>query len=138
MPAKMRIGIVASEYNYDITRVMHERAVEHARFLDAEVSKTVWVPGVYDMPVVVKHLLDDRTIDGVVTLGAVVEGETEHDQLVISQAARKLVDLAVASGKPVALGISGPGMSRLQALERVDKAKEAVESAVKLWKALKA
>jgi 6,7-dimethyl-8-ribityllumazine synthase len=137
MAGKMRIGIVCSEFNFDITQMMLERAKEHAKFLDVEVAKVVMVPGVYDVPLAVKRLMKDKNIDGVVTIGAVIEGETEHDQLVIGQAARKMTDLAVEYEKPVGLGISGPGMSRLQAQDRIDRAKDAVESVVKQWKALK-
>jgi 6,7-dimethyl-8-ribityllumazine synthase len=71
-------------------------------------------------------------VDAVVTLGAVIEGATQHDEVVIQHAARKIMDLALEFGKPVTLGISGPGMTRLEAQERIDYAKRAVESAVKL------
>jgi 6,7-dimethyl-8-ribityllumazine synthase len=137
MTEKMRIGIVCSEYNFDITQMMLERAKEHAKFMEVDVAKVVMVPGVYDIPLAVKSLLKNKNIDGVVTIGAVIEGETEHDQIVIGQAARKMTDLAVEYEKPVGLGISGPGMSRLQAQDRIDRAKDAVESVVKQWKALK-
>jgi 6,7-dimethyl-8-ribityllumazine synthase len=137
MAEKMKIGIVCSEYNFDITQMMLERAKEHAKFLDAEVAKVVMVPGVFDMPLAIKRLLKEDAIDGVVTIGAVIEGETEHDQVVIGQTARKMTDLSVEFEKPVGLGISGPGMSRLQAADRIEKAKEAVESVVKQWKALR-
>jgi 6,7-dimethyl-8-ribityllumazine synthase len=133
----MRIGMVCSEYNYDITQMMLERAKEHAKFLDVVVAKVLMVPGVYDIPLAVKMLLKDKNVDGVVSIGAVIEGETEHDQIVIGQAARKMTDLAVEYEKPVGLGISGPGMSRLQAEDRIERAKDAVESVVKQWKALK-
>ena len=36
----MKIGIVVSEYNYDITMMMLERAKDHVKFLGAEVSDT--------------------------------------------------------------------------------------------------
>ena len=137
MAGKMRIGIVCSEFNFDITQMMLERAKEHAKFMDVDVAKVVMVPGVYDIPLAVKTLMKDKSVDGVVTIGAVIEGETEHDQVVIGQAARKLTDLAVEYEKPVGLGISGPGMSRLQAQDRIDRAKDAVESVVKQWKSLK-
>ncbi len=137
MVERIRIGIVCSEYNFDITQMMLERAKEHAKFLGAEVTRIVTVPGVFDMPLAIKSLLKEKAIDGVVTIGAVIEGETEHDQVVIGQTARKVTDLAVEYEKPVGLGISGPGMTRLQAQDRIDKAKEAVESVVKQWKALK-
>jgi 6,7-dimethyl-8-ribityllumazine synthase len=137
MAGRMRIGIVCSEFNFDITQMMLERAKEHAKFLDVEVARVVMTPGVFDIPLAVKRLVKDKDIDGVVTIGAVIEGETEHDQIVIGQAARKITDLAVEYEKPISLGISGPGMTRLQAEDRIERAKDAVESVVKQWKAMK-
>lgn len=133
----MNIGIVVSEFNYDITMMMLERAKEHARFLGVEVKKVINVPGVFDMSLAIKNLLEDEEIEGVVTLGAVIEGETEHDDIVISHASRKIADLSLEYNKPVSLGITGPGMSRLQAEERIERAKSAVESVVKMYKNLK-
>ena len=132
----MKLGFVVSEFNYDITMMMLERAHEHAKFLGADVKKVVKVPGVFDMPLAVKSLLEDKSIDGVVTLGAVIKGETDHDEIVIQHASRKIADLALEYGKPVSLGISGPGQTRLQAESRIDRAKSAVESAVKLYQRL--
>ena len=134
---KIRIGAVVSEFNYDITMMMLERAKDHAKFLDAEITKIVKVPGVFDMGIAIKKLLKDKNIDGVITLGAVIEGETEHDELVIQHASRKIADLSIEYDKPIGLGISGPGMTRLQAEERIERAKAAVESVVKLYKNLK-
>lgn len=128
----VKIGIVASEFNYDITYAMVEQAKEHAAFLGANVSRVVKVPGVFDMPLAVKKMLGRNDIDGVVTLGAVIEGETEHDDIIIQHASRKIADLSLDFDKPVALGISGPGMSRLEAHTRVKYAKRAIESVVKM------
>ena len=133
----MKIGIVVSEFHYDITMMMLERAKEHAKFLNAEVTNVIQVPGVFDIPLAVHKLLEKEGIDGVVTLGAVIEGETEHDDVVMGQASRKITDLAVEFGKPVGLGITGPGMSRLQAEKRIERAKTAVESVVKMHERLK-
>jgi 6,7-dimethyl-8-ribityllumazine synthase len=133
----VKLGLVVSEWNFDITGPMHEFAKRHADFLGAQISAEILVPGVYDMPLAVEKLLKRGDVDAVVTLGAVVEGETEHDEVVIQHAVRKLVDLSVQHGKPVSLGISGPGMTRVQALERVnDYGRRAVEAAVKLTKRL--
>ena len=41
----MKIGIVVSEYNYDITMMMLQRAEEHAKFLNLDVTKVLRVPG---------------------------------------------------------------------------------------------
>lgn len=134
---EIRIGIVVSEFNYDITMMMLERAKEHAAFLGAKVAKVITVPGVFDIGLAIKKLLQVMGIDGIVALGAVIEGETEHDELVIQHAARKIIDLSIQYDKPVALGITGPGMTRLQAEERIERAKMAVESVVKMHHALK-
>jgi 6,7-dimethyl-8-ribityllumazine synthase len=133
---KYNLGIVVSEYNYDITSVMLERAKAQANFLEVNVAKVVMVPGVFDMPLAVKKLMLNKGIDAVVTLGAVIEGETEHDDIVITNAARKMTDLSVEYEKPVGLGVTGPGMTRLQAQDRVEKAGEVVESVVKMLKRL--
>ena len=133
----VRIGIVVSEFNYDITMMMLERAKEHAEFLGAKVVKIVKVPGVFDMGLAIKKLLERDDIDGVVTIGAVIKGETDHDEIVMQHASRKIADLAVEYGKPVSLGISGHGMTRLQAEERIEKAKEAVEAVVKMCRRLR-
>jgi len=134
---KISIGAVVSEFNYDITMMMMKRAEEHAQFLGAEITQTVKVPGVFDMGLGIKKLLERKDIDGVVAIGAVIEGETEHDDIVIQHASRKIADLSIEYGKPVGLGISGPGMTRLQAGARIERAKTAVEAVVKLHRRLK-
>jgi len=132
---KVRLGIIVSEFNYDITYLMLQKALNHAKFLGAEVSYVLKVPGTFEIPLAVKKLLTKDEVDAVVTLGAVIQGETKHDEVVANQAARKIMDLGIEYGKPVTLGIIGPGATRIQALERVeDYARRAVEAAVKMVK----
>ncbi|MCL2608203.1 MAG: 6,7-dimethyl-8-ribityllumazine synthase [Methanomassiliicoccaceae archaeon] len=133
---KYKLGMVAAEFNFDITSMMMERARSEAEFLEVEIVRTIMVPGVFDIPLAVKKLLEEKEIDAVITLGAVIEGETEHDEIVISHASRKIADLSLEFNKPVALGITGPGMSRLQAVDRIEKGREAVDAAVKMLKRL--
>ncbi|TAJ45540.1 6,7-dimethyl-8-ribityllumazine synthase [Methanofollis fontis] len=128
----IKIGFVVAEFNRDITYMMEIEGREHAQFLGAEVTETIYVPGAYDMPLAIKKLLTKGDIDAVVTIGCVIEGATQHDEIVVQHAARKIIDLSLEYNKPVALGISGPGMTRMEATERMDYAKRAVESAVKM------
>jgi len=128
----VRIALVASEFNYDVTTMMLERAKEEVVFLGATVGPIVRTPGVYDMPLAVKALFGRADVDAVVTLGAVIEGETDHDEVVMGQAARKLLDLSVEFEKPLGLGISGPGETRLQAQDRIENAAAAVRAVVKM------
>jgi len=129
----VRLALVVAEFNYDVTQLMLQKAIDHAKFLGAEVVYVVKVPGVYDIPTVLRDLVMKEEVDAVATLGAVIQGATKHDEVVAQQAARKILDISVESGKPVALGIIGPGANRMQALERVEEyARRAVEAAVKL------
>jgi 6,7-dimethyl-8-ribityllumazine synthase len=129
----VRLALVVAEFNYDVTQFMLQKAIDHAKFLGAEVVYVVKVPGVYDIPTVLRDLVMKEEVDAVATLGAVIQGATKHDEVVAHQAARKILDISVESGKPVALGIIGPGVNRMQALERVEEyARRAVEAAVKL------
>jgi 6,7-dimethyl-8-ribityllumazine synthase len=129
----VRLALVVAEFNYDVTQLMLQKAIDHAKFLGAEVVYVVKVPGVYDIPTVLRDLVMKEEVDAVATLGAVIQGATKHDEVVAQQAARKILDISVESGKPVALGIIGPGANRMQALERAEEyARRAVEAAVKL------
>ncbi len=129
----VRLALVVAEFNYDVTQLMLQKAIDHAKFLGAEVVYVVKVPGVYDIPMVLKDLVMKEEVDAVATLGAVIQGATKHDEVVAQQAARKILDISVEFGKPVTLGIIGPGANRIQALERVEEyARRAVEAAVKL------
>ena len=119
--AKYNIGAVVAEFNYDITQMMLGLAKEEAKSRDCEITQVVTVPGVFDMALAIKKLLEKDEIDAVITLGAVIEGATDHDQIVAQHASRK-----------IALGISGPGMTRLDAHKRVDYGKRAVEAAIKM------
>ena len=135
--AGVTVAIVASEFNYDVTLLMLERAKEEVEFLGATLGPVMKTPGVWDMPLAAKVLLGRDDVDALVALGAVIEGETNHDEVVMNQAARKLTDLSVEFGKPVGLGISGPGETRLQAQDRVENAGNAVRAVVKMVRRLR-
>lgn len=135
--AEIKLGFVVSEFHRDITYQMEILGREHAAFLGATVHRTFYAPGTFDMPLAVKKLLMEGEVDAVVTLGCIIEGGTEHDEVIAAQLTRKIMDLSLEYNKPVTLGVSGPGMTRLEAQERVDYAKRAVEAAVKMVKRLR-
>lgn len=134
----MKIAYVVSEFNYDITSRMLERAQAHAEFLGEKSGPVVWTAGVFDTSLPIKALLKRKDVDAVVVIGCVIQGETGHDQIVAQHASRKAADLALEFEKPVGLAITGPGMSRLQAEARVDVGRHAVEAVVKTVRQLKA
>ncbi|VVB56983.1 6,7-dimethyl-8-ribityllumazine synthase [uncultured archaeon] len=131
------IAMAVADFNDEITGRMLAQAQEEAKKSGAEVVKTVHVPGAYDLPLIVATLLEREDIDAAVALGAVVKGETGHDEVVVSTCAKQLSDLSIEFGKPVGMGIIGPGVTHAQAQARADEyARRAVQAALKLVDAL--
>ena len=97
---------------------MLEEAKVHASKLNSTISHICYVPGTFDMPLIISHLLQDSSIDAIITLGAVIKGDTNHDILIAENTARLISDLSLNFKKPIALGISGPNMTVEQAWER--------------------
>ena len=129
----MNIAIVVAEFNSEITSKMLDLAIEKAEVLKMNVKYISKVPGVFDMPLLIDALLQKKDVDAVVTLGAVIRGQTKHDELISHVTAKALADLSIKHQKPVTLGITGPGMSDRQAHQRIRPvAERAIEAAKKL------
>jgi len=129
---------VVSEFNQQVTSRMLSVAQEKAKLLKLNVKYTCKVSGVYDIPILVDTLLQKKDVDGVATLGAIIKGQTKHDEIIAHSTATKLTDLSLKYQKPVSLGISGPGMEERQAFARIRPvAERAIEALVNISKELK-
>jgi len=134
----LNIAIVVSEFNQEITSRMLAVAQEKAALMKLKISYTCMVPGAYDMPIIVNALLEKKDVDAVVTLGAIIKGQTKHDEVISHSAANALTNLSLKHQKPVSLGISGPGMQEKHAFARIRPvAERAVEAVVKILDELK-
>ncbi|MDY7081390.1 MAG: 6,7-dimethyl-8-ribityllumazine synthase [Halobacteria archaeon] len=131
------LGLVVAEFNRPLTSEMEELAQEYVdEREDIEIVDKIIVPGSYDMPLAAKRLCERDDVDAVATIGVVIEGDTDHDQIVVEITADKLADISLEYDKPVTLGVSGPGMSADEARARVEYAERAVESAVEMVRRL--
>ncbi|MBT8243494.1 MAG: 6,7-dimethyl-8-ribityllumazine synthase [Nitrosopumilus sp.] len=134
----MNIAVVVSEFNEEVTSRMLAVAKEKAESINLKITYTCTVPGAYDMPIIVDSLLKKKDVDAVVTLGAIIKGQTKHDEVISHAAAQALTDLSLKYLKPVSLGISGPGMQERHAYARIRPvAERAVEAVVKISDELK-
>lgn len=130
---RIRLAIVVAEFNHEITNKMLHTAKNHAKNLNIHVKMVCQVPGTFDMPLMVEKLLKTEQIDAIVTLGAVIKGETGHDIVIANNTARLLADLSLKYQKPVTLGITGPEMTIKQAKKRtISVPKRAIEAAHKM------
>ncbi|MDZ7702073.1 MAG: 6,7-dimethyl-8-ribityllumazine synthase [Halobacteriales archaeon] len=130
------LGLVVASFHGPITERMEEHAHEAAAAREAAVVETVRVPGAYDAPLAADRLARREDVDAVAVLGAIVTGDTDHDQVIGQAAADGLTRVSLDRDTPVAFGVSGPGQTAAEATDRVDKGADAVDSACDLVEAL--
>lgn len=127
-----RIALVWAEFNSEITSEMRDRAARAIDEAGYVADPILMVSGTYDLPFAVDHALSMSGVVGAVAIGVVVTGETRHDEIITHAAAKSLLDVSLARGKPVGLGVTGPGQTYAQAQARVDRAEAAVEAVLRL------
>ena len=66
-----------------------------------------------------------------------IKGETLHDEALMAAVPRALLDVGLRLGKPVGLGITGPGMTDAQAMARADKGADAVDAVARMHELLR-
>jgi 6,7-dimethyl-8-ribityllumazine synthase len=122
--AGLHIAVVVARFNEDITSKMlagaREALAQHGvREDDVDIA---WVPGAFELPFAARKLAETKRYDAVVCLGAVIRGETTHDQYVSSAAARGIADVGRDTGVPAVFGVITPN-TKEQALARAGGAK---------------
>ena len=102
-----RFGIVVSRYNESITTKLLAGAVETLRGhgVADDAIDVAWVPGAWEIPLVADRLARSGAYAGVLCLGAVIRGETTHDQHINRQVSISLGQTALATGVPVLFGV---------------------------------
>lgn len=130
------LGLVVAQFNAAVTDQMGAAATDAAADRGVDVINTVRVPGVYDSPLAADRLARQDNVDAVAVIGAVVTGDTDHDQVISDATASSLQSVGLDRDTPVTFGVSGPGQSGAEARERVDKGAAAVDAAVDLVEAL--
>ena len=102
-----RFAIVVSKYNDSITTKLLSGAVETLTSRgvpDARID-VVWVPGAWEIPLVAQRLAQSHQYVAVLCLGAVIRGETTHDEHINRQVSLSLGQIALDTGVPVLFGV---------------------------------
>lgn len=102
-----RLAIVVSHWNDSITDKLLDGAVrtltEHG-IPDANID-VAWVPGAWEIPLVAQQLADSHRYAAILALGAVIRGETTHDQHINRSVSAAISEIALETGTPVLFGI---------------------------------
>jgi 6,7-dimethyl-8-ribityllumazine synthase len=126
------LGLVVAEFeaHASVTDEMEANARAAAEETGATIVDTIRVPGSYDTPLAADRLARRSDVDAVVAIGAIIEGDTDHDEVIAHAATQGLTDVSLDRDTPVMLGITGPGMSVDEAWARTDAGATAVRGAV--------
>lgn len=103
----MRVGVVVSEWNQNITSSLLKGCMETLQ--EHEVSEDniilIHVPGTYELTSGANLLLSNEKMDGIICLGCVVKGETRHDEFINHAVAGGLTNLSIKSNRPIIFGV---------------------------------
>ena len=103
----IRVGIVCGRFNEFITSKLlggaKDALVRHG--VNDENIDMAWVPGVYEMPLIAKKMVETKKYDAVIALGAVIKGSTPHFDYVCAEVSKGIATVSMDSGIPVIFGV---------------------------------
>ncbi len=137
-----RVGIVRARFNDDITAGLLAGAMEalgEAGVLAANV-RILEVPGSFEVPLAADRLFAFKTVDAVICLGALIQGDTPHFEYISRAAASGIMQVGLRHGKPCIFGII-TCFTRAQAEERsgpgdMNRGREAAKVALEMLSTL--
>jgi 6,7-dimethyl-8-ribityllumazine synthase len=107
-PAKpLKVGIAVARFNDLITSRLQEgaRNLLQRRGVAADNIVIKEVPGAFELPLAAQWLLEQGGCQGVVALGAVIKGSTDHYEYVCSSATSGLMNVQLKTSCPVGFGV---------------------------------
>ena len=115
-----KITIVASKWNAELVNELVESGRMHLESLGFTDLKIVYVPGAWELVHAAQKELAHA--DGVIAYGVVIRGETTHYELISESSAQGLMQVSIATNKPIGFGlIAAENVS--QAHERTNASK---------------
>jgi 6,7-dimethyl-8-ribityllumazine synthase len=102
-----RFAIVVSRYNDNITGKLLNGAVETLKKYGVhdDAIDIAWVPGAWEISLVAQRLAAAKQYAAILCLGAVIRGETTHDQHINRQVSMSLGQISLDAGIPVLFGV---------------------------------
>lgn len=105
--AGLRVGIVAARFNEAVVSSLVDGAVDallRHKALPGDIQ-VAWVPGAFELPVVLERLAASGEVDALVALGCVVRGATPHFDYVAGECASGAAAVSRTHGLPIAFGV---------------------------------
>jgi 6,7-dimethyl-8-ribityllumazine synthase len=112
-----RFALVVSRFNELIGKHLLEGACDCLERHNAEAADIFWVAGAFEIPAVALRLAKTGRYQAVVALGAVIRGDTPHNEYINAEVAKGLGQVYFETGVPATFGVVTADTLE-QALER--------------------
>lgn len=105
--SKMRMGIVVSEWNNEITGALLNGAIETLKKHGATNENIFvhYVPGSFELPQGAAYMINNLNLDAAICLGCVIQGETRHFEFICQAVSQGIMNLGLNTGIPVIFGV---------------------------------
>ena len=103
------IAIVCGSYHKTEIERMLNLARDQAEKENLTIVEVIWVPGAMEVPLALSRVMNNPEIHGAACLGIIEKGSTQHGLAMGQAVLSSIIDLQLESGKPIGLGIIGPG-----------------------------
>lgn len=134
----VRVALACGRFNGGVTTRLIDGALEALQECGVDRSDITiaWAPGAFELPLVARGFALGEKVDVVITLGAVIRGDTGHYDFVAGECARGVQDVQLATGVPVVFGVLTTDTVE-QALERSlpdhsNKGRECAQTALEM------
>lgn len=104
---KVRVAIVVSAFNADITEPMLQGAVEELKVKGVQEKniEVVRVPGGFEIPIACQRLAMTKKYKGIIAIGCVIRGDTDHYMYIANESARGVMDVMLKYNIPISNAI---------------------------------
>ncbi|MFT7269607.1 MAG: 6,7-dimethyl-8-ribityllumazine synthase [Roseivirga sp.] len=133
-----KFAVIVSEWNEEVTESLYQGAYETliANGVAKENIIRKSVPGSFELTLAAQWMAEQESIDAVICLGCVIQGETRHFDFICDAVAHGVTNVSLKCNKPVIFGVLTPNTQK-QALDRAggkhgNKGDEAAITAVKM------
>jgi len=116
--SSFNLGMVVSNWNADITQALAEGAL--SVFNQANISSIVRVdvPGSFELPLAAQQIFEkDPTVDGIIVIGNVIQGETKHFDFVCQGLTQGVMDVMLKFSKPISFCVL-TDLTKQQSIDR--------------------
>ncbi|MCJ7472710.1 MAG: 6,7-dimethyl-8-ribityllumazine synthase [Actinobacteria bacterium] len=116
---KLKIGIVASRFNEFFTGKLLDGALDCLKRHNCPEGniEIAWVPGAFEIPSATKIMASTKKYDAIICLGAVIKGDTSHNQYITSETIKGVAKISLDLDIPISFGVITPD-SLEQAIDR--------------------